>query len=247
MARALAFALLCLLFPAIAFAAGNERIDSWADVRYLFDAIYADHMETLYCGFPYNSNRAVSLPEGFIITSHHDRAYGMEREHVVPVQNFGRAFREWREGDPVCVHSDGTPYRGRECAVKVSRRFCLMLCDLHNIFPSVGSVNAKRGHREFEPLPDSADMSFGETCPMKFSGRRVEPPDRAKGIVARAYRYMDWAYEEYNMSSKRRRIMEAWDAAYPPDAWECERNRRIKIAQGNGNPFVEAKCEDREL
>ena len=119
-----------------------------------------------------------------------------------------------------------------------------MYCDMHNIFPSVGSVNAKRGHREFEPLPDSADIPFGETCPMKFAKGKAEPPDRAKGIVARVYRYMDWAYKEYRMSDRRRKTMEAWDEQFPPDEWECERNRRIRQVQGNGNPFVDTKCKD---
>ena len=251
--RILLLALLAVLSSA-AFAGGNERIDSWADVRHLFDSIYSEHMETLYCGFPYSVGHAVSLPEGFIITSHHDRAYGMEREHVVPVESFGRAFPEYRDGSPVCINSNGEPYRPRDCAAKLSRRFRLLYCDLHNIFPSVGSVNSKRSNHEFEQVGESAKMPFGPTCPMKFEVRRVsdrgrmrrkiavEPPDRAKGIVARAYKYMDWAYPEYHMSDKRRRIMDAWDAAYPPDAWECERNRRIKEVQGNGNPFVEAKC-----
>ena len=244
--------LAALLLPSLALGAkkagiGNERIDSYTVAKRIFDAIYRDHRETLYCGFPYEASRYVPLPPGFIIASFRNRAYGMEREHVVPVESFGKAFPEYRDGSPVCINSNGEPYRPRDCAAKLSRRFRLMYCDLHNIFPSVGSVNAKRGHREFEPLPDSADMPFGETCPMKFMRGKAEPPDRTKGTVARAYRYMDWAYKEYNMSSKRRRIMEAWDAAYPPDAWECERNRRIKVVQGNENPFVAAKCEGKEL
>ncbi len=257
--KVFSFALACLLLPTICAGKGNKRIDYWMDVRHHFDNIYRDHMETLYCGFPYNSSHAVSLPDGFIITSHHDRAYGMELERVVPVENFGGAFREWREGSPRCVRADGTPYRGRDCADKASRRFRLMCCDLHNVFPSVGSVKSKRSNHEFEQVGESAKMPFGPTCPMKFevrkaadqgNGRRkiaVEPPDRAKGIVARAYRYMDWAYPEYYMSAKRRRTMETWDAQFPPDEWECERNRRIKLVQGNGNPFVEAKCGGKEM
>ena len=113
------FALLCLLLPEIAAAAGNERIESWADVRRIFDTIYNDHRETLYCGFPYSSNRAVSLPDGFVITSHHDRAYGMEREHVVAVENFGRAFPEYRNGSPACINRNGEPYKPRDCAAKL--------------------------------------------------------------------------------------------------------------------------------
>lgn len=169
----------------------------------------------------------------------------MEREHVVPAQNFGRAFVEWREGAPECRDGDGIPFKGRKCAGIASRQFRRMEADLHNLFPSVGCVNAKRSNFNFTELPSSAETPFGPTCPIKFQERRVEPPDPAKGVVARAYLYMDWAYDEYQMSKQQRRVMEAWDAAHPPDGWECERNRRIRRVQGNGNPFVEAKCEEK--
>ena len=44
------------------------------------------------------------------------------------------------------------------------------------------------------------------------------------------------------MSRQQRRLMETWDEQYPVSEWECERNRRIKAIQGNGNPFVERVC-----
>jgi deoxyribonuclease-1 len=116
-----------------------------------------------------------------------------------------------------------------------------MEADLHNLFPSVGCVNAARSNFNFEEL-GIASQPFGPTCPMKFAGRKVEPPARVKGVVARAYLYMDDAYGEYRMSRQQKRLMETWDSMYPPDAWECERNRRIRRVQGNGNPFVERQC-----
>ena len=44
------------------------------------------------------------------------------------------------------------------------------------------------------------------------------------------------------MSRQQRKLMETWDRQYPPDAWECERNERIRTIQGNGNEFVERFC-----
>ncbi|MBO4317432.1 MAG: endonuclease [Mailhella sp.] len=77
---------------------------------------------------------------------------------------------------------------------------------------------------------------------MKIKGKRVDPPERARGIIARAYLYFEQRYARYNMSRQQRRLMETWDAAYPVTEWECLRNRRIKAIQGNGNPFVERVC-----
>ncbi len=231
-----------LFFPSVLLAAGNERVGSYDEAKRLFDDVYCGHRITVYCGFTYDGQRNIDLPDGFIIASHPSRASRMEREHVVPAENFGRAFREWREGSPLCIDSKGNPFKGRRCAELASERFRLMEADLHNLFPSVGCVNAARRNFNFEEL-GTASQPFGPTCPMKFEGRKVEPPARAKGAVARAYLYMDDAYGEYRMSRQQKRLMETWDSMYPPDAWECERNRRIRRAQGNGNPFVERKCE----
>lgn len=189
------FSFLCLFLPVTVIGAGNETIESYAEAKKLFDTVHHDHRTTIYCGFPYTEDRSIELPEGFIIASFPSRARRMEREHVVPAENFGRAFVEWREGAQVCVRRSGETYKGRECAAKASPRFRRMYCDLHNLFPSVGCVNAARRNYEMEALP-YAVTPFGPTCPMKFRGRHVEPPDRAKGVVARVYRYMDWAYRE---------------------------------------------------
>ena len=235
--------LIILLSPAWTFSFGNETIGSYVEAKHIFDTvIYRDHRVTIYCGFSYDRNKDIYLPEDFIISSFPTRAAKMEREHVVPVENFGRAFVEWREGSPRCVDNQGKSFKGRKCAETASERFRMMEADLHNIFPSVGCVNAARRNFNFEELGSSGRELFGSACPIKFSGRKVEPPARAKGVVARAYLYMDWAYPEYRMSHQQKRLMETWDTSYPPDDWECERNRRIKDTQGNGNPFVDRKC-----
>ena len=137
----------------------------------------------------------------------------------------------------MCVR-DGKPFKGRRCAELASEEFRFMEADLHNLFPSVGSVNATRSNYNFEELGD-ADMPFGETCPVKLRSRKVEPPARSKGVVARAYLYMDWAYKRYKMSRQQKRLMATWNAMYPPSEWEILRNARIKQAQGNSNPFIE--------
>jgi deoxyribonuclease-1 len=116
-----------------------------------------------------------------------------------------------------------------------------MEADLHNLYPAIGCVNAARGNRNFTQFEPDAPSSFG-SCQMKIEGKRVEPPVRARGIIAGAYLYFEQRYARYNMSRQQRRLMESWDAQYPVSAWECERNRRIKAIQGNGNPFVERAC-----
>lgn len=183
------------------------------------------------------AQRIVTNPEARL-----KRAQRLEWEHAVPAENFGRAFVEWREGDPQCVNRDGTPFKGRKCAEKMNMDFRHMHADMHNLFPSIGLVNADRSNYRYAELPGQA-VAYG-VCPAKVDteSRRFEPPDRAKGMVARASLYMDESYPVFRLSDQQKKLFEAWDKKFPPDAFECERNRRIAKLQGNDNPFITRKC-----
>lgn len=196
---------------------------------------------TLYCGAKFDEKKNVTLPSGFFASAHPKRAGKVEWEHVVPAENFGRAFPEWREGSPKCVDSRGRSFKGRKCAEKTNVFFRYMQSDLYNLYPAIGAVNAERGNKNFEQFSRATNSSFG-TCEMKIQGNKVEPPNESKGIIARTYKYMSYAYPFFNMSSEQKKIMEAWDKQYPVEAWECRRAKRIERIQGNENPFVKTPC-----
>ena len=71
----------------------------------------------------------------------------------MPAENFGRAFKEWREGDGRCTNEKGHFYKGRRCAEKMSAEYRLMQADMYNLFPAVGAVNAIRSNYNYELLP----------------------------------------------------------------------------------------------
>ncbi|MBP3730902.1 MAG: endonuclease [Mailhella sp.] len=227
-------------------ASNVQRVEqpslSYPEARKLiYSDIFYDHRETLYCAAEFDEHREVTLPDGFIVSTHQKRANRAETEHIVPVENFGRTFSEWREGHPLCVHKDGKPYRGRKCAELTNEEFRRMEGDLHNLYPAIGCVNAARGNKNFAMLGESVPSAFG-SCEMRIEKSRVEPPEPSRGTIARAYLYFDRQYKRFSMSRQQRQLMESWDHMYPPDAWECERNERIRAIQGNGNPFVERVC-----
>ena len=246
-ARLLSFGLVFLVFCAVlaedAAGQGNRRLLSYQEARrILYADIYADHRITLYCAFPYTRDRKPKLPAAFRRDVYPDRAERVETEHLVPVENFGRSFVEWREGHPDCLDGQGRRYRGRKCAGRVNETFRLMEADLYNLYPAVGSVNALRSNLNFQELGENATLPFGPSCPLRISGRRVEPPLAARGSIARTYLYMEANYPRFQMSRQQRQLMQAWNRAYPPDTWECLRAERIKRIQGNANSFVEALC-----
>ena len=165
---------------------------------------------------------------------------------MVPAENFGQAFAEWREGDAQCVDNRGKAFKGRKCAEKVSREYRLMQADLYNLYPAIGAVNALRQNYNFQMLPGEKP-DFG-SCEMKIADRKAEPPIRSRGQIARTYKYMADAYApRYRMSRQQTQLMDAWDKMYPVDAWECTRARRIERLQGNENPFVKERCQETGL
>ena len=72
---------------------------------------------------------------------------------------------------------------------------------------------------------------------------RAEPPEAARGQLARAALYMDDSYPRYSLSRQQKQLFESWNRMYPVDQWECTRASRIEKLQGNENKFVKDPCE----
>lgn len=239
--RILLFFSLIFFRVCLVLAAGNISNESFAAAKkMLAEHVYYDHRVTLYCAASYDSDGKVTLPEGFAVVAHAARAESMEWEHVLPAENMGRFFQEWRQGHPACLKG-GRQYKGRRCAEKVNSQYRRMQADMYNLYPSIGAVNALRSNFTYSLLPESAP-SFGQ-CDMKVVKNRAEPPERARGQIARTYFYMAEAYaSSYKMSNRQRQLMRAWNSRYPVDAWECVRAGRIARLQGNDNRFVKQAC-----
>ena len=240
--------LLCLLLSASLFAAGaveaagNTTIESFNKAKKILEhQVYQDHRITFYCLASFDRDKNITLREGFVTPEHQKRAKRVEWEHVVPAENFGRFFSEWRDGSPECVDSKGRSFKGRKCAEKASKEYRFMQADLYNLYPAIGAVNAIRSNFNYQMLPDTA-ATFG-TCPMKVANRRAEPPEYTRGPIARSTLYMAEAYADvYKLSNQQRQLMEAWNKMYPADQWECTRAQRIQKIQKNENRFVTEAC-----
>ena len=243
-----------LLFPIVACsdggrdvaadseAHGNQTIDSFRQSKKtLLTKIFYDKRVTIYCGARFDTQKNVTPPVGFSASMYKTRANRIEWEHVVPAENFGRAFKAWREGDVVCVSSQGKAYRGRRCANKASLEYRYMQADMYNLFPAIGAVNAARQNYNFVMLPEKSTSDFG-TCDMRIEGNKAQPPASARGRIARTYLYMDKVYPRYSMSKQQRKLMEAWDKQYPVQPFECVRNKRIQAIQKNTNPILTQRC-----
>jgi deoxyribonuclease-1 len=208
-------------------------------------SVYFDHRETIYCAASFDSKKQITAPDGFHTSKYVKRAKKLEWEHVVPAENFGRTFIEWREGDKACVNSKGKNFKGRRCAEKVNYEYRHMQADMFNLYPAIGAVNALRSNYNFTML-SGEESDFG-SCKMKIENRKAEPPERARGRIARTYMYMEQTYPRYNMSRQQRQLMTAWDKMYPVNEWECKRAKKITSLQGGDNNVVKLRCMDKRL
>jgi deoxyribonuclease-1 len=96
--------------------ATNQEIQSFSKAKKLLEnQVYNNHRKTLYCGATFDAKKKVTPPNGFITTKYVKRAKKVEWEHVVPAENFGRTFSEWRDGDKQCINSKGKAFKGRRC------------------------------------------------------------------------------------------------------------------------------------
>ena len=236
------FLLILILLPSVpAFSAGNETIQSFSKAKKALEKkVYFDHKETIYCAAKFDFKKNVIPPKGFSTQKHKKRAKKIEWEHVVPAENFGRTFTEWRDGHKQCVNSKGKSFKGRNCAGKINEAYRLMQADMYNLFPAIGAVNAMRSNYNFVAQVDKKN-GFG-SCEMKIHNRKAEPPVESRGQIARTYLYMDATYQRYSMSKSQIQLMTSWDKMYPASDWECKRAKRIESIQGNINNIMDKQC-----
>ncbi|MFV0575687.1 MAG: endonuclease [Vibrio sp.] len=236
----LSIPLLCL--PAIAMADQNTQIDSFSTAkRLLMQKVYnsSPMRRTVYCDAVFNSKKNVTLPKGFDAHLYQSRAKRIEFEHVVPAENFGQAFKQWREGDAKCV-SKGKAYKGRKCADKASHEYRLMQADGYNLFAAIGSVNAYRSNYNFQML-SGTKSDFG-TCDFHVENKKAQPPESARGLIARSYLYFDATYKTFSLSKQQKQLFNAWDKQYPVSDFECKKAKIVESYQHNVNTILQSRC-----
>ncbi|MCZ8498091.1 endonuclease [Vibrio lentus] len=77
---------------------------------------------------------------------------------------------------------------------------------------------------------------------VNFKQRKVMPPDRAKGSIARTYLYMSQEYG-FKLSKQQTNLMMAWNKQFLSISGNVLVMERIYAIQGNHNPFVFPACK----
>lgn len=191
--------------------------------------------KTIYCGCRIDFKKNWYYPDlescGYVIYTDEKRAKRIEAEHIMPAHEFGSKRQCWNNG-------------GRKNCASSDDEFALMEGDLHNLYPSVGEVNAKRSNFKFSESVNNKKHIFGPKCDMFIDSKRqrAQIPERARGIVARAYLYMASKYS-IKLDEEHINLFNQWNKRYLPDSNECKWNELVTNIQGNDNPFITKKCK----
>ena len=242
--KILLLTLAVLFLPPVVYAKKSHHTPAKTIANFLQAKKYLqEHLElfqnkTIYCSCDVDGQMVDVKSCGYKIQKDVKRALRLEWEHVVPAESFGQSFVEWREGSTKCF-KNGRKFKGRKCA-ETNVEFNKMESDLYNLFPEDGELNGLRSNYSMAALT-SSDKDFG-SCHVKIFGKKFEPQDASKGIVARTYLNFDNRYPGHGIvSNKNQKLFEAWDKMYPISALECLRWRALESVAGYKHLFV-SKC-----
>ncbi|AJZ91151.1 deoxyribonuclease I [Cedecea neteri] len=212
----------------------SNGINSFAQAKTAGVKVNADAPGDFYCGCKISWQGKKGIPDlescGYKVRKNENRATRIEWEHVMPAWQFGHLLQCWQDGGRKNCAKDPV-YRKIES-------------DMHNLQPAVGEVNADRNNFMYGQW-NGGEGQYGQ-CAMKvdFKDKVAEPPERARGAIARTYFYMRDQYQ-LSLSRQQTQLFQAWDKRYPVNDWECERDERIAKVQGNHNPYVLRACQAR--
>ncbi|WP_161776269.1 endonuclease [Polycyclovorans algicola] len=202
--------------------------------RLLERDVYFDVRTDRYCGCSFDRSLTVDVKSCPMRTAlYQDLQDSIEWEHVVPASDFGRQRACWRNPP------SGTS--GRDHCGRVDKTFRMMEADPHNLIPVIGALNRIRSNHRFGMVASGTEDPVVLGCGFRVAradgGRFIEPPDLVKGKIARIYFYMEDRYG-HRIGRSQRRVFDAWNRQFPPDAFEIERDQRLAKAIGVSNPFV---------
>jgi deoxyribonuclease-1 len=196
--------------------------------RLLATEVYPKHQIAFYSGCQYKVVEKKLIPIhsscGFTYRKNKNRSQRIEWEHVVPAWLFGHQLRCWQQGGRLnCRNSNAT--------------FKQMEADMHNLVPAIGEINGDRSNYQYGMIAGEQRLYGKPDIEIAFSERTAEPPKSVFGDIARTYFYM---VDKYNLkiSSQQQQLFIAWNNLDPVDAWEREKNKRLKEVQGDENLYI---------
>ena len=207
--------------------------NNFSQAKKIAEQLFEQNPQTIYCQCLYDKKEVQLDSCNMQSAGTVKRAHRIEWEHIMAAQHFGVGFDCWNK--PLCER-DGTYYKGRACCEKIDPKFRQVESELYNLWPEVGAVNLARSNYRFVASLD-IDGFYGCAIKINKKQHQVEPPDYAKGTVARAYLFMAYFYS-ISLKEGEYELFIDWNRRYPPTPWELTWANQVAEIEGYTNPFI---------
>lgn len=217
--------IVCLVYSSASMAISPYQYR--AKVRKAALAVHAHHPYTFFCEYPFDpATKVIDMPLTSILP---DRSRKVVWMPIVPLPRIGESLACWHGRCDI----QGKIRQGSICCTANHARYRAAEGDLHNLVPVSAQWDRWRAHRDFKVVQEGKYVD----CHAQEGVDGIFPPPKNRGVVARAYLYMQATYQ-VGLSSQEIRLYRTWDADYPPEPWEQEWNKRITDYQGNDNVYI---------
>lgn len=125
----------------------------------------------------------------------------------------------------------------KDCRKK-SRRFNLIECDLHNLYPSRRDLNMIRSSYRFGKIKGELRLFGPYDFEIDYRRRLIEPAPASQGEIARSMFYVADAYG-LKLFTKQVKTLAYWNRIDQPSNEEKRRNDLIERLQGTRNYFID--------
>ncbi|WP_392537292.1 endonuclease [Legionella sp. 227] len=193
-----------------------------------------NHPETIYCPCS-DGDKEVSLAGcGMQAEDSMKRAFCIGWKQVMAAEYLGQPFEYWRE--PIEEDNNGRPYEGRRCCEKFDEQLRHVEADLYNLWPEIGIMNKAHSNYQLSGLHQQIDY-LG--CAMKMGkvSHCADPPNSAKGIVARTFLFMAENYG-LTLSPSQKKLFIAWNKAFKPNIWEKQLALQVALVEGYKSSYM---------
>lgn len=204
----------------------TNRLESFSKAKSILEKnVYTNELsKTFYCSCDFKGKNVDLKSCGYnnIKEKMLSRAKKIEWEHIVPAENFGKSFSEWKEWHADCVDSKGEIFNGRKCAEKINQNFRIMQADIYNLVPAIGEVNGLRSNYDMSVKMNAESYNFCKGVELYPEYNLFSPSDDKKGDIARIYLYMLSAYPQHiSYTQKYKDMLEKWNVEDPISTEEC--------------------------
>ena len=230
-----------LLISLTLFGRGLEAPDNRSQAKNVLMMIDLDYKESAINGCSYDYDKTSCMDKTIVDARScalSENNLTIKWMQVVPDTFYGRHRTCMKEKKCVNVFTKelfGSPM----CCRRIDAEYQKMEADLFNLIPVVSTLAEAQKGRVFGVVEKPEKMIGGT----KIGAEAIEPPDEAKGNVARVYLYMQGRYG-LQLSKEQKTLYEAWSSLDPVDAKECKVGSVILKIQGGDNPYLEETCKN---